>query len=258
MSSFHSLSVISEIRILHISDNHNYLIDPSTLPPADILIHTGDFSHRGKTDEFASFNHWLGEVAHLYPVRIVILGNHDVMVHGMFFDKMVEMLSNATHVPAAEFLEICGLRMLTLPYIRYDAGTLSAIISSLSQHRDIDLLLTHAPGYGVLDMAHNTTRCGSKAVKRLLLTVRPQCHLFGHVHEDYGFRQDGSLRILSVNSSVCDHPITGAVNRGHIIMFQTQSKPERDVSAAEGDDAMSCDRDEEVRIRPRLMGILHA
>lgn len=208
------------LRIVHISDTHNQWVDPSSLPPGDILIHTGDFSDRGTEEEFKQLNFWLLTIADKYPVRIVVLGNHDVMTYGRSFDKMSNMLSNATHVPNAEMIEVCGLRILCLPYLRYQGHALDAIVEQLSQHRDIDMFLTHAPGYGVLDLSDSLVRCGSMAVKRVLLAVRPQCHLFGHVHEDYGFRQDGQLRILSVNSSMCDHPVTSIVNRGHMILFK--------------------------------------
>lgn len=210
------------VSILHISDTHNEWVAPEHMPPADILIHTGDFSHRGKAGEFQAFNFWLGEVAHLYPVRIVVLGNHDTMTYGKKFPKMVSLLSNATHVPNAELFEVCGLRMLSLPYLKYESEALQAAVATLSEHRDIDILLTHAPAYGVLDLSHSQFRCGSKAVAQLVQTVRPTCHLFGHVHEQHGFEQDSIEGVLSVNSSLCDHPVTGIVNAGHIVVFDMQ------------------------------------
>jgi Icc-related predicted phosphoesterase len=240
-------------RIIHISDTHNRLVDISSLPQADVLIHTGDFSSRGSESEFQDFNDWLGEIAHLYPIRIVVLGNHDIMTHGGAFSKMVSMLSNATHVPNAEFFELCGLRILSLPYLRYEGVALEEVVEQLSKHRNIDLFLTHAPSYGVLDLSHSMTRCGSMAVKRIVLAVRPSCHLFGHVHEDYGFRQDGRLRILSVNSSMCDHPVQSIVNRGHMILFHVPNNTNSPCSSDNEDN-------EEAKsqwIQVRLLGVLN-
>lgn len=193
------------------------------MPPADILIHTGDFSHRGNQGEFQAFNHWLGEVAHLYPVRIVVLGNHDMMTYGRRkFPKMASLLPNATHVPNVGLFEVCGLRMLSLPYLNYESVAMQTAITTLSEHSDIDLLLTHAPAFGVLDLSHSQIQCGCAAIAELVRVVRPKCHLFGHVHEENGFRHNGFEGVLSINSSLCDHPVTGIVNAGHLVAFDLQ------------------------------------
>lgn len=47
-----------------------------SLPPGDILIHTGDFSSTGEEDEVQDFHDWLTEQR--YEKIIVIAGNHDL------------------------------------------------------------------------------------------------------------------------------------------------------------------------------------
>ena len=70
---------MEEIRILHLSDTHNHHRDISAddMPPADIFIHTGDFTNDGLEEEFEDFNNWLGEISSNYSHIIVIGGNHD-------------------------------------------------------------------------------------------------------------------------------------------------------------------------------------
>ena len=59
------------VRIYHIR------IPPlDTLAPADIFIHTGDFTNHGTDGEYALFNEFLGSISQLYSVRVVVLGNH--------------------------------------------------------------------------------------------------------------------------------------------------------------------------------------
>ena len=71
-----------QVRILHVSDTHmlHRSIEATfPLPPADILIHTGDFTDRGGRAEFDDFNVWLGELRPRYKHIVVILGNHEWM-----------------------------------------------------------------------------------------------------------------------------------------------------------------------------------
>lgn len=57
------------IRIVHMSDTHNFLIASKSskrrefLPDGDILVHSGDFTNGGSDEEYAIFNQWLGAVA---------------------------------------------------------------------------------------------------------------------------------------------------------------------------------------------------
>ena len=67
----------NSIRIVCISDTHNLTDRPDfpSIPEADILIHTGDFTICGKTEDVIKFNDWLGTLPHEY--KIVIAGNHE-------------------------------------------------------------------------------------------------------------------------------------------------------------------------------------
>ena len=46
---------------------------------------------------------------------------------------------------------------------------------------DIDILVTHWPPYDILENA-----LGSPDILNFVLKARPQCHLFGHIHETEG------------------------------------------------------------------------
>ena len=45
------------------------------LPKADVIIHAGDISYRGKKEEIVDFLDWFGRLNYKY--RIFIAGNHD-------------------------------------------------------------------------------------------------------------------------------------------------------------------------------------
>lgn len=64
------------VRILCVSDTHGLHKQLTSLPPADILVHTGDFSMRGRENEVIAFNKWIKNQN--YKHKIVISGNHEI------------------------------------------------------------------------------------------------------------------------------------------------------------------------------------
>ncbi len=66
------------VTLLHLSDTHNLhrtLQGEFALPPADILVHTGDYTEHGTEAEVLDFNSWLGEQRPRYRAIIVINGS---------------------------------------------------------------------------------------------------------------------------------------------------------------------------------------
>ena len=70
----------SSLRILHLSDTHGMHRSITSLPDADVLIHTGDFTDRGRNEEFSDFDQWLGEIGDRYKHILVIFGNHGMPI----------------------------------------------------------------------------------------------------------------------------------------------------------------------------------
>ena len=51
-----------KVRFVCISDTHNVMgVTPSIVPDGDILLHAGDFSHFGSTQDIEEFNEFLGK-----------------------------------------------------------------------------------------------------------------------------------------------------------------------------------------------------
>lgn len=69
--------------------------------------------------------------------------------------------------------------------------------------RDTEILLTHTPGYGVLDMTKRGANAGCPVLSTALAELR-QCrmHVFGHIHEAHGaIVHEGGERV-SVNAAM--------------------------------------------------------
>ena len=82
--------------------------------------------------------------------------------------------------------------------------------------RDIDILITHSPSYGILDLAwgkyQNFDVCktcgkthpsyshwGDFYLGQEILSIKPKVHVFGHVHDQPGFEINSE--ILRINSA---------------------------------------------------------
>ena len=50
----------------------------------------------------------------------------------------------------------------------------------------VDVVMTHGPPAGHLDVAKNARHVGCKHLLRALQRARPQLHCFGHIHESWG------------------------------------------------------------------------
>ena len=62
------------------------------------------------------------------------------------------------------------------------------------------VLVTHVPPYGLRDKVFIGMHGGSKEVRRLVDTYKPQLVLCGHIHEDPGYSKKG--KTLVVNCSM--------------------------------------------------------
>jgi Icc-related predicted phosphoesterase len=53
---------------------------------------------------------------------------------------------------------------------------------------DTDVLVTHGPPFGILDQNYNKEHVGCESLTEHVLRIKPQLHIFGHIHEDYGVK----------------------------------------------------------------------
>lgn len=220
----------AEVRLLHLSDTHGMhrsIEARFPLPPADILVHTGDFTNEGSGHEFADFDAWLGELRPRYRHILVIFGNHEWGGLGSSKpsrrDRVLQwisdppsakqMLQNAT-VLEHEAVELLGLRIFGSGWCPWHAAAAPGDVTPRSlghvaarevwhrsggggEHRfneipeHLDVLLTHGAPFGIFDRMEESWSHwgGSQALLLEVLRAGPRAHLFGHIHEQRGFWQ---------------------------------------------------------------------
>jgi 3',5'-cyclic AMP phosphodiesterase CpdA len=60
------------MKILHLSDTHSGHYSLQKLPAADIIIHSGDVSPAGTSEEVIDFMDWFGELQHILTAKGMI------------------------------------------------------------------------------------------------------------------------------------------------------------------------------------------
>lgn len=181
------------------------------VPHADVLLHAGDFGKwNASLDDVVQFNAWLGSLPH--AVKIVIAGNHDK------FDvsTLRSTLSNATFLhnqsawiqlhhddsvsisitlPSDDDNDVVArLKVHGHPQTQERSFVYRANAHSLSLDEreklcaaiddDIDILLTHPPPFGILDLSSKHEGCA--ALRRRVEEINPMLHVFGHCHSHGG------------------------------------------------------------------------
>lgn len=66
----------------------------------------------------------------------------------------------------------------------------------------LDILITHGPPYGVLDVTPRGDLAGCEELRKKVDEVLPRVHIFGHIHHGYGILDKGPVKF--VNASTCD------------------------------------------------------
>lgn len=239
------------LRIFHISDTHG---DHENLvvPECDILVHSGDFqSSRDLSDEekeidVTNFMEWACD----QPANrfIVVPGNHDdhIMSPGfgvvMAYNPKVWGYRPSWHYDCFSgifYHNEKGIKICTSPITPASSSKSSYAYPRMSEalrecrgkiRENVDILITHGPPHGHLDMADSSVKIGCEFLRDRLdsLNNPPKLHLFGHCHEDYGnkatYNDDGSVRTVYINSSY--GKFRGIKNQGHMITLSLETQLE--------------------------------
>jgi Icc-related predicted phosphoesterase len=192
-------------RLVLISDSHG-LHDQVRVPDGDVLVHAGDFTSSGRPREVEEFAKFLRRLPHTH--KIVIAGNHDFLFEREPERAEAMLVDSATYLRDSE-TTAAGLRFWGSPWqpwfhdwaFNLPRGAALAEKWALVP-AGIDVLVTHGPPHGVLDVVARGGLVGCEALREALPRIAPKLHLFGHIHEAYGVARVGDT--WCVNASVCN------------------------------------------------------
>jgi len=218
------------LKIAHLSDTHglhrSIKWDGTDFSQADVLVHSGDFSMLGKREEVETFLNWW----RLLPVqyKVLVAGNHDLTLDpkfrwvepedGKYYPWLQEALDRYTSFYGHYYLEnegveIEGINFWGSPYSKWFHGDRWAFNvkddpngflfwSNIPMNTDV--LITHGPPLLFLDQVYGGENTGSTGLLDRVNRVKPLLHMFGHIHEAYGFEGPSALNIHYSNGSICD------------------------------------------------------
>lgn len=211
------------MKIVLISDTHCQL-DKITLPDGDLILHAGDLTYRGNTEEMSYEIKVLGEMAKKCKYGCIsICGNHDWLgqnnpekTRQLFKDAGVtylqdeEVVINGLHIYGSPWQPEFYNWAFNLPR----GKPLADIWAKIPENTDI--LITHGPpyrfgdivieGYGGCwpdaDFKNKKLHVGCKDLLKRVKVVKPKYHVFGHIHDGHGIYKNKGTTFI--NAAICN------------------------------------------------------
>jgi Icc-related predicted phosphoesterase len=206
-------------KITFISDTHTkHNQITSDLPGGDILIHAGDFMNSGYyPDEATGFFKWFDEINN-YDTKIFIAGNHDRLMENepewakgiLTGYKTIEYLQDEDLVlyydgHNGDFPEDT-IRIYGSPWqpwfydwafnLPRNGPGLYSKWEAISN--DTDILITHGPPYGYLDIpGGQNVRVGCEILRERVDEFKPKINVFGHIHGSAGYYFNGHTHFIN-------------------------------------------------------------
>ncbi|CVL01702.1 uncharacterized protein FMAN_07900 [Fusarium mangiferae] len=226
-------------RILILSDTHGlrFVEDKKPLTPVDLVIHCGDLTEDSKLEDFREAIQLLREID--APTKIVIAGNHDFSLDdGVFRNKIAEasraaqqdlkksikheygdygearrllmeaghgiiFLNEGTH--EIRLQNGASMKVYASPYTPTTSGSADWGFQYNGTHefaipKGIDIVVTHGPPHGLMDMAPERQRIGCPQLFSAIAKSQPRIHCFGHVHSGWG------AKVVSWRPQISENP----------------------------------------------------
>lgn len=175
------------------SDIHGSWDEMSHPPEANLLVFAGDVTSNGKLQNAMAFLQWAEQFVPYFDDVILTPGNHDECfeVSGPLLAE--EGGSRGIDVLIDAGMDAHGIRVWGTPWsLTYGSWSFMGSEEFLAQKyagipEDTQLLISHGPPYGILDLVARGELTGSKS---LLAVVNQLQHLrafvCGHIHESRG------------------------------------------------------------------------
>ncbi|KAL0939812.1 uncharacterized protein CTRU02_206422 [Colletotrichum truncatum] len=224
-------------RFMVISDTHGRNFKSESMPheSVDIIIHCGDLTQHSKLDEFRETLQMLKQLK--ASLKLIIAGNHDFSLDTEAFKAKVEEANKIIGEPLETDLverefghEGEAKRLLQDAkedgIIFLDEGTYTFALPNRDSLKvyaspytpstelwgftyndnndhhfhiepDTDVVITHGPSHGILDMSAERIRIGCSRLFAAVARCQPRMHCFGHVHGGWGAKMVTWRHIIS-------------------------------------------------------------
>jgi len=195
------------VKIVCISDTHGEHASVN-LPDGDILVHAGDVTAHGSRDDLHAFVEWFSQQPHEH--KIFIGGNHDHYLE-QYPDKVLEVAqaNNVIYLNDSG-IEVANIRFWGSPITpRFHDWSFMRDEPEIQKHwalipDDTHFLITHGPVWGIMDEVVRspvlTEHTGCPSLATRVKQIKPNFHVFGHIHEGYGKLSQEGTHFLNVST----------------------------------------------------------
>jgi predicted phosphodiesterase len=209
------LTVISDTHTKHRQLNGD-------LPGGDLLIHAGDFMNSGyMPHEIEDFCKWFE--AQDYDHLVFIAGNHDRVFENLP-ERAMEIVNSYKSIDYLQDTQITlyydgpngdspedNVRIYGSPWqpefynwaFNLPKGGKELQEKWAAIPTDTDILITHGPAQGHLDMSgppYNEPNLGCGLLRHHFDTnFKPKIHICGHIHGGYGYKFDGQTHYFNAS-----------------------------------------------------------
>lgn len=199
----------NKLRIYHIGDthgNHDLLKVPSNI---DMIIHSGDESNYlnpyKNEPETRDFLEWYGNLDIKY--KVFVAGNHSTAICKNLITRK-EIEEKGIIYLENEEVVIEGYKIWGSPFsptfgnwaFMKSRNTINRLWDNIPD--DTDILITHSPPQGVLDLTYHGVelkQVGCSALMKRVMKIKPKLHLFGHIHNTQeGLQNAGTTRLSTL------------------------------------------------------------
>lgn len=167
---------------------------------ADLVIGAGDFGNMR-----AGLGEAMAMLAGIGAPLVLVPGNNESL------EELSAAAPEAAHVLHGEAVEIGGLRLFGIgggiPVTPFGAWswdlTEAQAAALLEDAGQVDILVSHSPPKGVVDVTGTGLSVGSVALRAAVERLQPGLVLVGHIHDCWG--QDGRIgasRVVNLGPTV--------------------------------------------------------
>jgi Icc-related predicted phosphoesterase len=217
------------MKIWYISDTHNNHSE-LTIPICDMVIFGGDCTNHKNIDinknEIIDFLTWFKSLNIKH--KVMISGNHDRAISHDFDFEGIYYLEH-------ESVTIEGIKIFGSPYtpkfgkdwmFNVDRDKIHTYWEQIP--KDTDILITHGPPKGILDLTQFDSRpgsnerndffqCGCASLFNIVTKIQPKYHMFGHIHTEKNCINSGMLKLPNYKTTFINASVSGFIRNSRFV-----------------------------------------
>ncbi len=221
------------VTILTMSDTHNQHGILSNIPDADILVHAGDLTGQGRPFEIEEVCRWFKTKLSdgKFKDVVFISGNHDFGFQEAP-ERMYQFYKETAHLHYLKDSQVTiqGVTIYGVPWnpwfydwawnLKRGSDEMKAVWKQLPEN--VDLLLTHSPPRGYLDVTRSGEAVGCEDMLEAIVDKKPKVVVCGHIHEAAGSAKIEATDTWVVNTAICNRDYRPK-QRPYLIKFNTDT-----------------------------------